>query len=350
MATNQPLNSNTRFWHHIPGLPVQLSPVFDIPPKPFAVVKWLAGSWKPTSFYAIAAGVAALVYFSFHPSQSQMQTLSLGWIFQIWFRNALLLTLVAGSLHLYFYTFKKQNRDLKYERKFLNRNSKIHNFGNQVLDNMFWSLLSGVSIWTAYEATYFWASANGYVPQFHFADSPVLFLLMFPLITIWSSFHFYWIHRLLHWPPLYKVAHALHHRNVNIGPWSGISMHPIEHILYFSSFAIHFVIISHPVHFLFHAYFSGNRASGISQWLRRITGKWKKNAWNLEHFSTSCITNFTNATMVRLKCRGTDGLVRSITALKKRLLEYESAGGRFNRSATSSNSARAHLISKANLA
>jgi len=54
--------------------------------------------------------------------------------------------------------------------------------------------------------------------------------------------------------PLYKLAHALHHKNINVGPWSGIAMHPIEHLLYFSSVLIHFVVPSHPTHVLFHLY------------------------------------------------------------------------------------------------
>ena len=64
--------------------------------------------------------------------------------------------------------------------------------------------------------------------------------------------HFYWIHRWLHWPPLYKLAHALHHRNTNVGPWSGLSMHPVEHLLFFSSVLIHWIIAAHPIHILFH--------------------------------------------------------------------------------------------------
>jgi|TARA_B110000238_G_C15882533_1_gene334121 sterol desaturase/sphingolipid hydroxylase (fatty acid hydroxylase superfamily) len=47
-------------------------------------------------------------------------------------------------------------------------------------------------------------------------------------------------------------VHALHHRNVNIGPWSGLSMHPVEHLLYLSSLLIHYVIPSHPIHLFFH--------------------------------------------------------------------------------------------------
>ena len=37
---------------------------------------------------------------------------------------------------------------------------------------------------------------------------------------------------MLHIPFLYKHVHALHHRNINVGPWSGLSMHPVEHIIY----------------------------------------------------------------------------------------------------------------------
>merc|ERR1711934_353252 len=71
------------------------------------------------------------------------------------------------------------------------------------------------------------------------------------LIPIWREFHFYWTHRLIHWKPLYKTVHYLHHRNVNPGPWSGLSMHPVEHLFYFSVVLIHFVVPSHPLHFFF---------------------------------------------------------------------------------------------------
>ena len=60
------------------------------------------------------------------------------------------------------------------------------------------------------------------------------------------------IHRLLHWPPLYRTVHSLHHKNVNVGPWSGLAMHPFEHLLFFSGVLIYWIVPSHPIHFLFH--------------------------------------------------------------------------------------------------
>ena len=57
--------------------------------------------------------------------------------------------------------------------------------------------------------------------------------------------------RVLHLPPLYKRVHAIHQRNVNVGPWLGLSMHPFEHLLYFCTLAIFFLVLAHPVHLVF---------------------------------------------------------------------------------------------------
>ena len=80
---------------------------------------------------------------------------------------------------------------------------------------------------------------------------------MFFLVPFIRDAHFYLTHRLLHWGPLYRIAHKTHHLNTNTGPWSGMSMHPIEHILYFSGILIHWVIPSHPLIAMFHIFHAG---------------------------------------------------------------------------------------------
>jgi sterol desaturase/sphingolipid hydroxylase (fatty acid hydroxylase superfamily) len=125
-------------------------------------------------------------------------------------------------------------------------------FGNQVRDNVFYSLVSGGLVWTGYEALTLWAFSNGIIPSVSWKEHPVYCtILLFAVIYIRET-HFYWVHRLIHWKPLYKPVHALHHRNVNVGPWSGMSMHPVEHIFYLSGVLIHWVIPSHPVHAIAH--------------------------------------------------------------------------------------------------
>ena len=106
---------------------------------------------------------------------------------------------------------------------------------------------------------------------------PIIIVIMFLLVPTWRSFHFYLTHRLLHWPPLYKIAHVVHHRNSNPGPWSGLAMHPIEHLLYFTCVMIHWVIPSHPavaMWNLFHASLSPHAGHGGYDRIVLKNGKW----------------------------------------------------------------------------
>ena len=91
-------------------------------------------------------------------------------------------------------------------------------------------------------------------------SSPVIF--WFIGILFWREFHFYWVHRLIHIKPLYKHVHYLHHKNVNPNPWSGMAMHPVETILYLSVCLIHWVIPSHPIHFMFTLIHAGLAPAG----------------------------------------------------------------------------------------
>ena len=249
--------TGSKAWNHHPDLPIPVSPIFSWPPRPIAWLKWVASYWLALSSVTIELALAWVVYAWFQPGWDSMQSLAPGWALQIWLRNLILLCLVAGGLHLWFITLKGQGKELKFDAWDQTRDNGHFTFRNQVRDNMFWSIASCLTFWTMYEVLYFWAAAYGYAPQITFAEAPFRFLAWLVIIPIWSSFHFCWAHRLLHWPPMYKLAHALHHRNINIGPWAGISMHPVEACLYFSARLIHFVVPSHPVHFLFHAYVNG---------------------------------------------------------------------------------------------
>jgi sterol desaturase/sphingolipid hydroxylase (fatty acid hydroxylase superfamily) len=241
-----------RQWHHRPPVPIAVSPFFSWPPRPGRMLRWLADRWFTLAENSILVAVASVSWFWFQPSLEETGTLAAGWIAEMFVRNFILLLVVAGGLHLNFYTWKRQKMRLKYDPRELKSKGRGFSFGNQVHDNMFWSLTSGVAFWTAYEVLMLWAMANGYAPVLQWADNPVWFVALFFLTPVWISFHFYWVHRWLHWPPLYRVAHALHHRNTNVGPWSGLSMHPLEHLIFFSAVLVHWLVAAHPIHILFH--------------------------------------------------------------------------------------------------
>jgi len=239
-------------WHYRPGVPIKTSPLFDMPPRARAVAQWFASRWLVIGENSILLLIACVVWLFLQPGLDKTQSIELGWLAQMFLRNVLLMVIVAGGLHYFLHHRKLQKKKLKFDPRDLISQSRKFTFKNQLYDNMFWSLTSGVFFWTAFEALMLWSMANNHIPVMNWREQPVLFVLWFLLTPLWISFHFYWIHRLLHWPPLYKLAHALHHRNTNVGPWSGLSMHPIEHVLFFSSILIHWFIAAHPIHILFH--------------------------------------------------------------------------------------------------
>ncbi len=187
-------------WAHTPPLPIDTSPYFRWPIDFPAYLKWLKRSWLPVTERLLFLGLACLCWFYFTPHLVPGSSFEAGWIAQIWGKNFVLMTLIAGSLHLYLYRWRKQADRLKFDRGMANKNGTRFTFNNQVHDNIFWSLVSGVTMWTAYESLLLWAHANGVGYQLAWPDNPYLFIGLFFVIPLWNSFWFFCIHRALHWP------------------------------------------------------------------------------------------------------------------------------------------------------
>ncbi|MFT7576266.1 MAG: lathosterol oxidase [Alphaproteobacteria bacterium] len=241
-----------RQWNYRPSVPIDTSPGFKWPPQPSKICGWFAARWLVVGENLILVGLAVLTWIYFQPPLEQTKVLAFDWIALMFVRNFVLISIVAGGLHIVLYVRKLQGDRLKFDKRDLNAKGRAFTLKSQLRDNMFWTLGSGVFFWTAYEALMLWAMANGYVPILLWGENSIWFVILLFLTPTWISFHFYWIHRWLHWLPLYRLAHALHHRNTNVGPWSGLSMHPLEHVLFFSSVLIHWVVAAHPIHILFH--------------------------------------------------------------------------------------------------
>lgn len=234
-----------------PDRPISYGPVFSWPPNPRALFKFFFGFPGYFLPWNVLYAVAAILIWQFlTPSLETMKDFSVGWVAIILVRNIGLAIGVYGAWHLWLYVWRKQDVAFKYNRQWPKEKSSVFAFGNQTYDNMFYTLASGVPIWTAYEVLLLWAYANDIAPFITFAEHPVWFIAVFFLVPFIHEVGFYFAHRSLHWPPLYRIAHSLHHRNMNPGPWSGLSMHPIEHVIYFSSILLFFFIPSHPIHMI----------------------------------------------------------------------------------------------------
>ena len=105
--------------------------------------------------------------------------------------------------------------------------------------NAFYNVLACLQ-WTAWEVLMMRAWGTGRLP--YLADAEVLgtragainFIASIFWVPLWRSWHFYFAHRFLHFRPMYRFVHSLHHRNTDIEPFAGLCMHPVEHLYYFT--------------------------------------------------------------------------------------------------------------------
>jgi sterol desaturase/sphingolipid hydroxylase (fatty acid hydroxylase superfamily) len=245
----------SREWHFHPPLPVGYAPYWLWPPNFARLAKWVFENWLQFSDRSLYVLFAIAVAFWQHPFGPDQAELSPGWMLQVLLRNLALLSLVAGVLHFWFYGINAQGTRLKFDpRPMSKKKNALFKFGYQTWDNMYYSLVFGVPVASGYEILNRWLFANGLTPAITFSNHWLWFILAFPFLALFQSLHFYAIHRLIHWPPLYRHVHSVHHRNVNTGPWSGNSMHPVEHLFYFSALLVFLILPSHPVHVLFLLY------------------------------------------------------------------------------------------------
>lgn len=72
------------------------------------------------------------------------------------------------------------------------------------------------------------------------------FIAAFPLMALIHDTYFYWMHRLIHHPALFRVVHLVHHKSTNPSPFAAYAFHPFEAILEAGIFVV--FVLTIPVH------------------------------------------------------------------------------------------------------
>lgn len=314
------------------------APINHWPPQPGAVLRWALRFpgylWPLNAFWVI---VTLITWTWLTPALASMQSLELWWIALILGRNLALTVLLYGGLHLYFYGIKGQGDALRFSLKPFATDSGRFLFRDQVRDNMFRALVSAVPILTFYEVLTYWGFANGVLGHAGFDTGPVLFWGWFVALLILApvvhSVHFYFGHRLLHMRALYRRFHSLHHRNVEVGPWSGLAMHPLEHLIYFSTVIVQWLLALHPVNALFQihiAIFNAATAHTGFEKLKlgpRLAIDGGSHFHDLHHKHFECNYGGSLAALDKLFGTFHDGSVEADTAMRRRLRAIREAAG-----------------------
>jgi len=141
-------------WNYHPDLPLADGSVFRWPPKAGFIARWFARNWLTLSERVMMVLLAVALWLWVYPDFSHL-----------WVSNFALVAICAGALHWYFFMRKAQGTALKFDKRDMARGNRLWSFANQVHDNMFWSLGSGVFFLTLFSALTMWLMANGYAPS-----------------------------------------------------------------------------------------------------------------------------------------------------------------------------------------
>ncbi|WP_413990805.1 sterol desaturase family protein [Labrys okinawensis] len=239
-----------------PNEPASTAPVFVFPPRPMQFLKWLPHYFFPYNVLYALSAVAWWYYVL--PTPEVMKTLAWGWVLKLFIANAVTVFLFFGAFELKLYVLRRQGNRFKYNGKFPSeQRSKAFFFERQNVDNMMRTFGTGLPIWTAIEVFVLMAFANGWVPWLTFAQNPVYLFLLALVVPIIHETHFFILHRAIHWGPLYKWVHSVHHNSVNPSPWSSLSMHPVEQFFYLGTMFWHLIIPSNPIIALYQLHVAG---------------------------------------------------------------------------------------------
>lgn len=242
--------------HWVPDGRLEPAPLFVWPPNLIALLKWLPSYFLP---WNLLFAVSAVLYWRFVvPDAETMAVLAWDWPLKLLCVNGVAVFLFYGAFELHLYIRRAQGNQFKYNPKFpADHKSSAFFFQRQNIDSLIRGFGSGVPIWTLFEVLILHVYAIKAVPWVSFADHPFYLFGLFLALPLIHEVHFFAIHRLIHTPFLYKWVHSVHHNSVNPSPWSSLSMHPVEHLAYFSVALIHLILPSNPILAIYQLHFSG---------------------------------------------------------------------------------------------
>eukprot|EP00808_Paulinella_micropora_P019571 g16727.t1 len=193
--------------------------------------------------------ITVLVYFIFPYDLEAAKEWSLGWVIR---RTLLHVAIVLSYFGFWYITLFQLGWA---RRKFKPDNCPT---AGRMFHNVYYTSLGAVQM-GMFEAVFMHMWARGKLPYISDAEmlgSPAALCwsaLLVLAIPVFRDFHFYFAHRFLHLRFFYKYVHALHHRNSDIEPFSGMCMHPVEHLYYFTSLLPSIYLLCSPLHFLWGA-------------------------------------------------------------------------------------------------
>lgn len=134
------------------------------------------------------------------------------------------LLLAAISFLVFYWLLRKPLRSHRIQQKF----PAIRDY---VRDFLFSALSIAIFASTVYLCMGILKENNHFIKK-PFAEVPAWYhVLSFVWLFFLHDAYFYWIHRLMHVPALFRHVHLVHHYSTNPSPWTAYAFHPLEALL-----------------------------------------------------------------------------------------------------------------------
>lgn len=143
------------------------------------------------------------------------------------FFSILLVRYFATAGVFYAYYFKHTSKDSAV--KILSRRPAKR---KQIRIEIYWSIISS-AIFAFFGAITYWLWLHDFtliyldLAQYGYWYLPLSLLIM----SLIHETYYYWLHRAMHIPKIYRVVHKVHHQSLSPTPWTAFSFHPWESIL-----------------------------------------------------------------------------------------------------------------------
>jgi len=165
--------SKSSDWNYHPDLPLADGSIFKWPVRVGFLARWFVRNWLTLSERVMMVILAIALWLWIYPDFASASSFQIGWTAHLWSANFALVLISAGTLQWYFFMRKGQGTELKFDKLEMAKGNRLWSFSNQVHDNMFHSLVSGLGFLTLFSALTMWLMAKGYAPTITPLGNPV---------------------------------------------------------------------------------------------------------------------------------------------------------------------------------
>ena len=149
--------------------------------------------------------------------------------------------IVSGVYHYtFFILFRK-----KFDKRILDHTPLKK---KQLFKELYWSAISGL-IFAFFAIAIYLLWSMGYTAIYlDINDYPLWYLPIGVFMTLFiQDTYYYWIHRWMHKPSVYRYIHKIHHKSVHTSVFTAFSFHPFETVL--QAIILPLIVLFIPLHF-----------------------------------------------------------------------------------------------------